>query len=166
MRIGRLIMFSMVALVVGDAGAAEVKECPAPLPKNGIDFSLPCFISRVPPDLIPAGDEKVYFESGSWVLSAGARAVLDQQAEILRRYPTHPVETIGFADNLEAPDSIEKEKLGQKRAAEVRAYLIESGVSAARIAALGRPWPSFIPRQETEESLAAMRHAVTRISEP
>ncbi|MBF0354995.1 MAG: OmpA family protein [Alphaproteobacteria bacterium] len=161
------VMLSLVAMAFGgEAAAAEVKECPAPPPKNGIDFSLPCAISPALPDLVPASDEKVYFKTSSSALSEEARAVLDRQAEILRRHPTHPVETIGFADNLEAPDSIEKEKLGQKRAAEVRAYLIESGVSAARITALGRPWAPIIPRQESEEILAAMRHVATRIAAP
>jgi peptidoglycan-associated lipoprotein len=166
MRIGHLIMLFTVALVFGDAGAAEVKECPAPPPKNGIDFSLPCSISAAPQNLISASEEKVYFKTSSAALSEEARAVLDRQAEILRRHPGVQIETIGFADNSEAPTSFEKAELGQKRANAVRSYLIEKGLLANRIMAVGRPWPSFIPRQETDESLAAMRHVATRIASP
>lgn len=53
------------------------------------------------------------------------------------------------------------ERLGLKRADAAREYLIESGLAAGRITAVGRPYAPFIPRRIDDETLASMRHVRT-----
>ncbi len=157
------VIAAAAVLTLGGGVFADDKECPAPPPKDGIDFSLPC-IKRL--DLIPEKDEKVFFDAASFRLSQEAMAILDRQAEALRRHPNLRVETIGFADTVEAPTSDAKVALGRMRAAEVRRHLIEKGVASDRIVAVGRDWSPMVPRREDDATLAAMRYVRTQAAEP
>lgn len=149
-----LLIAIVVAFIGGRSLAGECSPRPA---EGGLDFSLPC-IAHSP---IPETDSRIYFGSGSSDLSGEAKAILDRQAVILRRFPTWKIELIGFADTKEAPSTPEMVGLGLKRAVAAREYLIESGLAAGRITVVGRPYAPFIPRQIDDETLASMRHVWT-----
>lgn len=149
-----LLIAIVVAIIGGRSLAGECSPRPA---EGGLDFSLPC-IAHSP---IPETDSRVYFASGSFELSDEAKAILDRQVAILRRFPTWKIKLIGFADTKEAPSTPEMERLGLKRAAAAREYLTESGLAAGRITAVGRPYAPFIPRRIDDETLASMRHVRT-----
>ena len=154
----------VVAVVVATAGGPSVADgqaCPPRPAEGGPDFSLPCWLHSP----IPETDGKVYFGSDLFDLSGEAKATLDRQVAILRRFPTLKIELVGFADTQEAPSTSEMAELGRKRAAAVRAYLIGKGIEEGRVTAAGRPYAPIIPRQTDDKALAAMRYVRTNTSD-
>ena len=99
-------------------------------------------------------------------LSEAARETLDRQAAILRQFPELKIEVIGFADTREAPSSSEMTQWGLKRAKAVRGYLIDKGIEAVRITAIGRPYAPILPREVDDDSLALMRVVLTHATDP
>jgi peptidoglycan-associated lipoprotein len=77
-----------------------------------------------------AGDV-VYFSSDSTDLTPEARKTLDLQARWLTHYPNQALTIEGHADERGTREY--NIGLGAKRAASVRAFLVEHGVAAARI---------------------------------
>jgi outer membrane protein OmpA-like peptidoglycan-associated protein len=78
----------------------------------------------------------VQFVTGSSTLTAAARKELDKAARILNeQYPQLKVEIAGHTDNTGKAES--NQKLSEKRAASVVAYLVKKGVSAERLNAVG-----------------------------
>lgn len=81
-----------------------------------------------------AGDI-VFFSDGSAALGAAARKVLAAQAAWLQQNPNMPIVVEGHADERGTPSELKG--LATARAAAVRARLIEEGVGATRIRAVG-----------------------------
>lgn len=152
------LIIPAIVMALGGQAASGDDRCPPTPAKGGLDFSLPC----IPHSPIPETDKSVHFGSGSFVLSKDAKAILERQAEILRRFPNLMIEIIGFADIVEAPGSQEKAELGQKRAEAVREYLIGKGIDAGLVTAIGREYAPIIPSQIDEKTLAAMRYVWTK----
>lgn len=147
----------IVAIISGQSAADECSPRPA---KGGLDYSLPCIMQSP----IPETDSRVYFGSGSSLLSEKAKAALDQQIAILLQFPSLKIELTGFADTKEAPSAPEMAQLGLKRAAAVREYLIENGIEAGRVTASGWPYAPIIARRLGDQTLALMRHVRTDTS--
>ena len=155
MRLSFAVASLIAAATIGSQALAG--ECPSRVTQGGLDFSLPCYLhSPLAPE-----DNKVFFEAGSADLSAEAKATLDRQAAVLRRYPEMKIELTGYADTREAPSSTERADWGRKRAEAVRAYLAENGIDAGRISANGSPGQVLIPLRKDEETYAAMRFVFT-----
>lgn len=129
------------------------EPCVAGVRTGNLDRSLPCqWLSP-----IVEGDSAVLFAAGSAALSPEAMAILDRQAEVLRRFLRLAVETVGFADTVEAPTSAERTRLGKQRAMAAGQYLIDHGVAAERITASGRPDARLVAPPLNPDALAAMR---------
>lgn len=134
------------------AGGDDI--CPPKIAPGGFDFFLPCMpMPVIHWELV----DQIYFDSRSTKLTADARSILNKQAAYLLANPDLKIDLVGFADISEAPSSIEKMELGGNRAAAVRAYYIETGVTPARINVEGRDYMPLIPKNIDEPTLAAMR---------
>jgi outer membrane protein OmpA-like peptidoglycan-associated protein len=79
--------------------------------------------------------EGVTFNTGSAVLTEGAKVVLDKMAETLNGAPDVNVEVQGHTDNTGSLTV--NTRLSGLRAESVRAYLVSKGVNAARLTAKG-----------------------------
>lgn len=78
----------------------------------------------------------VQFVTGSATLTATARKELDKAARILNeQYPQLKVEIGGHTDNTGKAES--NQKLSEKRAASVIAYLVKKGIDVSRLTAVG-----------------------------
>ncbi len=158
-------IFAIIVSTMGSANSADNNPC-LPPPGGGLDKSLPCFFhSPFFHSPISEADYKVFFQSGSHDLTDEAKAVLDRQVAILRRFPELEIRLTGFADTHEAPDSVLMERLGKKRARAVGDYLISKGINPESILMIGGDHPPLIPKREDEKTLAAMRFVMTDTSD-
>jgi peptidoglycan-associated lipoprotein len=83
----------------------------------------------------------VFFELDSSDLSAAAQKVLDDDAALLKRYPTWAVTIEGHCDERGTPEY--NLALGERRAIAARAYLVSLGIPAdrLRIVSYGKEFP-------------------------
>jgi outer membrane protein OmpA-like peptidoglycan-associated protein len=77
----------------------------------------------------------VNFESGKDILKSYSFTALDQIAESLREWPEVKVEVSGHTDNI--GDATFNQDLSQRRAETVRMYLVNKGIAADRLTAIG-----------------------------
>lgn len=155
-----ILICAALALVATSLGAADV-QCPKEnVVGGGIDRSLPCVFHSP----LPYTDSKVMFGRGSDHLDDKAKAVLDRQAEILRRTPNLAITVWGHVDHEEATAPT-GQALGFKRASAVRDYLALQGVSSDRITTNSRGDRAMIVKDRSEEGLAVMRYASTEAEE-
>ncbi|MEZ4704133.1 MAG: OmpA family protein [Bdellovibrionota bacterium] len=101
--------------------------------------------------------EGVTFEFNSTELTQGAKKVLDEVAEELKKYPKVKVEVQGHTDN--SGDANYNLSLSQSRAESVRSYLIEHGVNEEQLTAVG--YGPQVPREDN--SLPAGREKNRRV---
>ncbi|HHN73767.1 MAG TPA: OmpA family protein [Acidobacteria bacterium] len=99
--------------------------------------------------------EGVNFDTNSAELSAESRAVLDGVARALRDWPEVRVEIAGHTDADGAKDY--NQKLSQRRAEAVRAYLISKGIAGERLTARGYGESRPIADNATSEAKARNR---------
>jgi peptidoglycan-associated lipoprotein len=99
----------------------------------------------------------VYFELDSSELSPGAQKVLDENAVVLKKYPTWAVTIEGHCDERGTAEY--NLALGERRAVAARAYLVSLGLSADRLRTVsyGKEFP-FDPGH-TESAFAQNRRA-------
>lgn len=99
--------------------------------------------------------DDVYFEKGRYRLQPAARAILKQKAEFLKKYPAISVIIEGHTD--EAGSKEANLALGDRRAGEVKSFLIREGIETQRLIAVsyGRERP--IDDGKSEESRAKNR---------
>lgn len=125
---------------------------PEPLPREG-DLSARSLdeLNRDSP-LQP-----VLFAFDSAELDAAARAVLDQNAQVLKRYPSWVVTIEGHCDERGTAEY--NLALGERRAAAARDYLVSVGISPERLRTVsyGKEFP-FDPGH-SEEAWAKNRRA-------
>ena len=107
------------------------------------------------------GLDGVTFEFNSDRLRPDARTILDDVAEVMERYPEMLVEVAGHTDSL-GSDAYNME-LSQKRAAAVRRYLIDSGIAADRMTAVGYGETEPVDTNDTEEGRERNRRVELRI---
>lgn len=153
------LAISCIVLAVAGSKDSGAQGCFPPPRRDGVDFSLPCI------PLSPIADEHsiVYFDSGSAELTAEAKSILALQADSLHAHPRDRVQLIGSTDTLEATTSREKGELARKRAIAARAYLIDLGIHASRIVAIGRDYSSAITDTPDEAVQAPLRQVRTEL---
>ncbi|MFA5939587.1 MAG: OmpA family protein [Sinimarinibacterium sp.] len=103
----------------------------------------------------------VHFEFDSAVLMRDARVVLDRVAEGLRNQPNLRVEIIGNTDS-KGSDAYNRH-LSVARAASVRNYLIDRGISGSRLETAGHGEEFPIADNDTEEGRAQNRRVEFRV---
>lgn len=107
-----------------------------------------------------AGDRTVVldyvtFELGSDELTPLSRYQLDDVVSALKQYPDMALQLGGHTDNVGDVES--STDLSQRRADRVLAYLVENGISAARLQSIGYGPTRPIETNDTEEGRAQNR---------
>ncbi|MBL7745054.1 MAG: OmpA family protein [Chitinophagaceae bacterium] len=138
----------------GDTVPDEEDKCPTEkgLPENNGCPTLEQF-------KFDAG--KVQFVTGSATLTKVAMAELDKGAKIMQEHPTLNVSIEGHTDNTGTPAL--NQKLSEKRAAAVKAYLVKKGVSADRLTTTGYGQTQPIADNKTTAGRAANRRVEFKI---
>jgi peptidoglycan-associated lipoprotein len=111
--------------------------------------------------LVDVGD-RVYFGYDQYDLSAEARATLEKQAALLRKYPAVDIIIQGHADER---GTLEYNlALGERRANSAKDYLVALGINPARIRTVsyGEERPAMVG--STESAFAQNRRAVTVVA--
>lgn len=94
------------------------------------------FLSAAETDRGPAAVlEDAAFETGAALVSSGARAAVSAVAQVLREYPDRRVYIHGHTDDVGT--ELQNQRLSELRAEAVRSLLVQEGVDADRIFAVG-----------------------------
>ena len=104
----------------------------------------------------------ILFPTGKSTISAAAKNSLSQFAASLRNNPDTNVQIFGYTDNTGGYAI--NEKLSNERADAVRTYLVNSGITGARITAAGIPMADYVASKETAEGRAQNRRVEIFIS--
>jgi peptidoglycan-associated lipoprotein len=101
--------------------------------------------------------QPMFYEFDSAEISSRGQAVLDANAEVLKRYPTWVITVEGHCDERGTPEY--NLALGERRAVAARTYLVSLGISPdrLRVVSYGKEFP-FDPGH-TEEAWARNRRA-------
>ncbi|HYC97354.1 peptidoglycan-associated lipoprotein Pal [Brevundimonas sp.] len=105
--------------------------------------------------------DRVYFDLDSYEIRPDAFPRMDAQAAWLQRYPSVTVRIEGNADERGTREY--NLALGARRAESVRSYLVQRGVSAARIDTISYGKERPIAAGSNEEAWARNRNAHTAI---
>jgi len=138
----RLFVFAMALIALFAAGCAkkatEAPPTPPPAPPvvQPVTPSTPSTSETpVPVPSVTAGDfTDVFFELDSYTLRDDAKVALDRAAKLLRDKVGVSVTLEGHCDERGTVEY--NQALGEKRANAARDYLVNAGVSAARIQSL------------------------------
>ncbi len=112
-------------------------------------------------DFVVNVGDRVYFDLDSYQIRPEAYPRLDAQVAWLQRYPGVTVRIEGNADERGTREY--NLALGARRAESVRTYLVERGVSAARIDTISYGKERPIAAGSNEEAWARNRNAHTAI---
>ena len=106
----------------------------------------------------------VSFDVGRYAIKSNMRPVLDRLASTLNQHPVTTVTIIGHTDST-GSDAV-NDPLSINRAAATRDYLVQSGVSAQRIAVDGRGSRQPVADNSTASGRAMNRRVEIFIAEP
>ncbi len=105
--------------------------------------------------------DNVYFDTGKSILKPGSYKTLNDLAEVLKIKSTMVIEIQGHTDNIGKED--ENTLLSQKRAEEVKKYLVSKGIDAKRIDAKGYGPKIPIADNTTEEGRSKNRRTSLKV---
>jgi outer membrane protein OmpA-like peptidoglycan-associated protein len=97
----------------------------------------------------------VNFESGSAALKSDSYPVLDQIVRSLKAYPEVRIEIAGYTDNVGGGEF--NVELSRRRAESVKQYLVNSGISAGRLTAVGHGKADPVASNDTPAGRAENR---------
>jgi OmpA-OmpF porin, OOP family len=103
----------------------------------------------------------VYFKTGSAELDHKSDAILESVADIANRCPTAKIEVTGHTDSN--GDKETNKKLSEQRAHAVMSFLVQRGIAAARVEALGYGDAHPIAPNDTEANRAKNRRIEFRV---
>ncbi|WP_116089701.1 peptidoglycan-associated lipoprotein Pal [Sphingomonas crusticola] len=109
--------------------------------------------------LAQAGTDTVHFATDSSDIDSEATAILTRQAAWLRKYPNVRVTVEGHCDERGTREY--NLALGDRRANSAKNFLINAGISAARISVISYGKERPVAAGSDEESWAQNRRAVT-----
>jgi peptidoglycan-associated lipoprotein len=106
--------------------------------------------------------EDVYFEKGRYRLQPEARAILNRKAEFLKNYPQVSVIIEGHTDEGGSKEA--NFALGDRRAGEVKSFLIREGIETQRLIAVsyGRERPIYVGKAEASRAKNRRVHFVVQ----
>jgi OmpA-OmpF porin, OOP family len=103
----------------------------------------------------------VYFKIGSAELDHKSDAILQSVADIANRCPTAKIEVTGHTDSN--GDQETNKKLSEQRAHAVKSFLVQRGIAAARVEALGYGDTHPIAPNDTDVNRAKNRRIEFRV---
>lgn len=140
--------------MAGTAGAGSAA--------SGSDAIYRDSVLPVKEGLVDVGD-RVFFGYDQYDLSPEARATLEQQAALLRKYPAIDIIIQGHCDERGTREY--NLALGERRASSAKDYLVALGVAPGRIRTVsyGEERPAVVG--STESAFAQNRRAVTMVAD-
>jgi outer membrane protein OmpA-like peptidoglycan-associated protein len=143
----------------GDGIADAKDKCPGQAETvNGFEDNDGCpdkkpevVIERAAPIVL----EGVNFKTGSAVLTAGAKEVLDKVVRTLNEYPVMKLQVSGYTDNVGSKTA--NTRLSLRRAESVKTYLASKGVAKDRIETKGLGPDNPVVSNDTKEGRAQNR---------
>lgn len=99
--------------------------------------------------------DKVLFAYDRYDLGATAQANLDKLVDILKKYPDTDITVIGHTDSI-GSDSY-NQTLSEQRATSAKNYLMQQGISSARLSAVGKGETDPVASNETDEGRSLNR---------
>jgi len=105
--------------------------------------------------MVPVLLKGVNFKTGSAVLLPGSQGHLIEIAQLLLRYPKIQIEIRGYTDNVGSEYT--NQILSRKRAESVRRFLIDCGIAAERLRAVGMGESNPIASNATPQGRALNR---------
>lgn len=128
-------------------------ETPAPAPQSGpVPGSRADFIAQ-------SGSDTVLFGTDSYEIDAEDEAILNRQAEWLRKYPNVSVTVEGHADERGTREY--NLALGDRRANAAKNYLVSAGIPASRLSVISYGKERPVATGSDEGAWAQNRRAVT-----
>ena len=97
----------------------------------------------------------IYFRSGSARLDPASRPVLDSVLDVVAKCPTLKVQVSGHTDS-DGSDT-QNQVLSERRAGSVREYIVNAGIAAERIAAVGYGESRPIVANDTDKNKSLNR---------
>jgi len=123
------------------------------------------YLKNVPMTPVKVGEsivlENIFFESGSYELLPESTVELEKLYDFLIKNPTLKVEISGHTDNV--GDGEYNQKLSVERAKSVVDYLINNGISSARLSYVGYGFTKPIASNDTEEGRKQNRRSEFKI---
>ncbi len=105
--------------------------------------------------------QQVHFQSARWKILPDSYRLLDQVVQVLRDYPKMRVAVEGHTDSIGGEAS--NMKLSQARAESVRAYIVDKGIDADRLEAVGYGLTKPIASNKSEKGRSLNRRTEFRI---
>lgn len=103
----------------------------------------------------------VQFETGSNVIKTSSYSVLDQVADIMRKYPNYSLSISGYTDSV--GDAGNNQRLSERRAKACFDYLVRKSITATRMSYAGYGEASPIDTNDTKEGRQRNRRVEFRI---
>ncbi|MDX1941355.1 MAG: OmpA family protein [Saprospiraceae bacterium] len=103
----------------------------------------------------------VNFETGSATLTALSKYELDNLVEVMNKYPNMSIEIAGHTDNT--GDVVQNQILSEDRAQAVYDYVVEKGIAAPRLRAVGYGQDRPIDTNDTDAGRANNRRTEFKI---
>ncbi|MCL4791192.1 MAG: OmpA family protein [Gammaproteobacteria bacterium] len=132
--------------------AAELQRQIAALEAEATDRGL----------VLTLGD--VLFATGKSEVKVGAMSNLNKLVVFLNSYPERSVQIEGHTDSVGSEDS--NQGLSQRRAESVRAYLVQQGIAANRLTAVGLGENQPVASNDTQSGRQQNRRVVAIIDNP
>lgn len=132
--------------------AAELRRQIAALEAEATDRGL----------VLTLGD--VLFATGKSEVKVGARSNLNKLVAFLNSYPERTVQIEGHTDSVGSEES--NQALSQRRAESVRAYLVQQGIAANRLTAVGLGENQPVASNDTQSGRQQNRRVVAIIDNP
>jgi len=182
MRSAVSVMFVLAVAASGCGGKAAPVARPASPPPSGSSAGLPPRPPQpvaepviVPPEPVPTDAissaslddlnrnsplQPIFYEYDSSEVLAPAQAVLTENANLLKKYPTWTVTIEGHSDERGTPEY--NLALGERRAIAARAYLVSLGIPAERLRTIsyGKEFPFDPGHDESAYSKNRRAHFV------
>jgi peptidoglycan-associated lipoprotein len=169
-----LALTSIVALITSTGcGRKQVTEAPEPANESSAQQHTitPATAARSTETDRPdptaetrraALEERIYFGFDQWDLSPAARAILGTKVEILRTAPAITLRVEGHADERGSDEY--NLALSNRRASEVKRFLVQQGVDANRLEVVGYGEEQPMETGHDERAWSTNRRAEFRVT--